>query len=165
MVTAYVVDGRAYSGTSNVLSIATNVTAANQTAAVCLFNPAASGINAFVYGWEVSVDTPGVRVRFQHVTVDPALGTAVTPINRFRQAVLGTSSLLFETSVAAGLTIPSTNLTDVYMTGIVPIIPPDTVVDTWLSPGTGIYVSFNEETASTSVNVALSGQWVEFAAQ
>jgi len=38
-------------------------------------------------------------------------------------------------------------------------------VDTWLSPGTGIYVSFNEETASTSVNVALSGQWVEFAAQ
>ena len=161
-VTALVVDGRCYSATSNILSIASNATPANQTAAFALWNPVASGVAILLYGITMTSDTAGVKIRVQHVTADPALGTSATPINRFRQTVLGASVVLAETSIAAGIAIPSTNLSDAYITGIVPILLDDDLSYAWINPGSGILVHFNEETPSTAVNVGANAFWGEF---
>ena len=161
-VTALVVDGRCYSVASNILSIVSNAAPANQTAAFALWNPAASGVAILLYGITMTSDTAGVKIRVQHVTADPVLGTAATPVNRFRQATLGASAVLAETSIAAGIAIPATNITDTYITGIVPILLDDDLSYAWINPGTGVLVHFNEETPSTAVNVGANAFWSEF---
>ena len=154
-------DGIAYTAASNILNIASNATAANQTAGVALWNGSGSGVNVMLTGIRLTSDTAGVKIRIQHVTTDPALGTAVTPVNRNHTST-NTSAISVETSIATGLTIPSTALMDSIITGIVPVVLDEGESTAFFPPGSGFQVIFNEETASTTVNVGATLAWVEF---
>lgn len=161
LMQALVADSKCYSAPSGLLAIASNATYTAQTAAMALWNPAASGVNAYVYGVTITSDVAGVRIRFGHVTADPALGTAVTPVCKFRTGSLPTSAISAETAITASMAIPSVP-TDFYMTGLMPILLDDDYSAMFLTPGTGTIVHFMQETLSTATNVGCTMLWAEF---